>query len=55
MDGLRIYISGQNLLTFTRYNGYDPEMINNDVFVQGCDLATYPPVRSYLMGLQLSF
>jgi TonB-linked SusC/RagA family outer membrane protein len=55
LDMVRVYISGQNLLTLTRYNGYDPEMINNDVFVQGCDLATYPPVRSYLMGLQLSF
>jgi len=55
IDRFRIYVSGQNLITLTKYRGYDPEMINNDVFVQGCDLATYPPVRSYLMGLQLSF
>jgi TonB-linked SusC/RagA family outer membrane protein len=52
---LRIYISGQNLLTFTKYKGYDPEIITYDVFVQGCDLGAYPPVRTYLAGLQLAF
>jgi len=55
MDRLRVYVSGQNLLTFTRYKGYDPEVRAADVFVQGCDLGAYPPVRTFLAGLQLSF
>lgn len=51
----RFYISGQNLLTITDYKGYDPEIINWDVFGQGNDWGGYPPVRSYNVGLQLSF
>lgn len=51
----RVYISGQNLITLTGYKGYDPEIINWDVFGQGNDLGGYPPVRSYNVGLQLSF
>ncbi|MBL7112289.1 MAG: TonB-dependent receptor [Bacteroidales bacterium] len=54
IDRMRIYLSGQNLLTFTKYKGYDPEFTSG-VFVQGVDTGDYPPVRSYLMGIQLSF
>jgi hypothetical protein len=55
IERLRIYISGQNLLTFTNYQGYDPEIISYDVFVQGIDTGGNPPVRTYLAGLQLVF
>lgn len=51
----RVYISGQNLLTVTKYKGYDPEIIVSDVFGQGNDYGSYPPVRSYNVGLQVSF
>ena len=51
----RLYLSGQNLLTYTKYLGYDPEIAGNDVFGLGNDWAGYPPVRTYLIGLQLSF
>jgi len=51
----RLYLSGQNLLTFTKYLGYDPEIAGNDVFGLGNDWAGYPPVRTYMIGLQLSF
>lgn len=51
----RVYLSGQNLFTFTKYLGYDPEIAGNDVFGQGNDWAGYPPVRTYSIGLQLSF
>lgn len=51
----RVYVSGQNLLTFTKYLGYDPEIAGNDVFGLGNDWAGYPPVRTYMIGLQLSF
>jgi len=51
----RIYVSTQNLLTITKYKGYDPEIINWDVFGQGNDFGSYPPVRSYNVGLQVSF
>lgn len=51
----RVYVSGQNLLTFTKYLGYDPEIAGNSVFGQGNDWGGYPPVRTIMLGLQLSF
>ncbi|NJK85521.1 MAG: hypothetical protein HC906_05710 [Bacteroidales bacterium] len=51
----RLYLSGQNLITLTKYLGYDPELSGNDVFGQGNDWGGYPPVRTYMLGLQLSF
>ena len=51
----RLYMSGQNIITLTEYKGYDPEIISWDVFGQGNDTGGYPPVRSYTIGMQLSF
>jgi len=55
LNKLRVYVSCQNLVTFTKYKGYDPELTDHDVFVRGCDIGGYPPVRSFLTGVQLSF
>ncbi|MDL2222092.1 TonB-dependent receptor, partial [Parabacteroides sp. OttesenSCG-928-N08] len=51
----RLYISGQNLLTITKYKGYDPEISYGSVFGQGNDTGGYPPVRTYNIGLQVTF
>lgn len=51
----RIYVSGQNLWTITGYKGYDPELLNSDVFGQGNDTGGYPPVRTFNVGLQVTF
>lgn len=51
----RFYLSGQNLLTITKYKGYDPEVLCTDVFGQGNDYGSYPVVRSFNVGLQVSF
>ena len=48
----RIYVSGENLYTFTKYSGYDPEIGGN---VQGIDKGYYPQARTLLMGLNLQF
>lgn len=49
---MRIYVSGQNLLTFTRYSGMDPEIgLNN----YGIDLGRYPLARIYMAGVQVDF
>lgn len=50
MTSARIYLSGQNLLTFTRYTGFDPEVSSN-----GIDLSTYPVTRTVSAGINLSF
>ncbi|HZV70369.1 MAG TPA: TonB-dependent receptor [Saprospiraceae bacterium] len=57
ISALRIYFTGQNLLTFTNYTGLDPEVNyrGNDNAVIGTDFFTFPQVRSYLLGLNLTF
>ena len=58
IDKLRIYISGQNLLTFTKYPYWDPE-VNADSFdsniAKGNDFYTAPQPRTFLFGINISF
>ena len=49
---LRVYITGENLLTLTKYTGYDPEIGGN---VMGIDKGYYPQARSFMLGLNLQF
>lgn len=48
--GVRVYVQGQNLITFTKYKGFDPEM-----GVNGVEFFRYPNSRSLTFGLDLSF
>ena len=48
----RVYVTGENLLTFTKYTGYDPE-VGGGIF--GIDRGMYPQARSVLGGVQISF
>ena len=58
---MRIYASGQNLLTFTKYTGLDPEIYTSSngqgdgVRAVGIDWGTYPSARIYTLGLNLNF
>jgi len=47
---LRVYVSAQNLLTLTKYTGFDPE-----VGSRGVDLGIYPQPRVFLAGLNIGF
>ncbi|MEO0899727.1 MAG: TonB-dependent receptor [Bacteroidota bacterium] len=49
---LRVYVSGNNLLTFTQYSGFDPEIGGGSY---GVDRGIYPQPRFYLMGINMSF
>ncbi len=49
----RIYLAAQNLLTFTNYSGYDPEIGSNGGF--GFDNVGYPQSRRVTLGIQLGF
>ncbi len=55
--GLRVYCSGQNLLTFTNYSGLDPEVnyLGNENAIIGTDFFTYPQARAYTFGINLTF
>ena len=65
MQALRVYLSIQNVYTFTNYPGLDPEMYNSDNLqgekVQNPDLAsgidwgTYPVPRIYTLGINFNF
>jgi TonB-linked SusC/RagA family outer membrane protein len=53
----RVYVSANNLITFTDYTGYDPEVNTfggNNVRV-GIDNGVYPLAKSFLGGLQVTF
>jgi TonB-dependent starch-binding outer membrane protein SusC len=52
----RIYISGTNLLTFTKYKGSDPEVssFNNNDASAGIDFGNYPTPRIFTLGLEIS-
>jgi len=49
MSRCRVYATVSNLLTFTKYKGYDPEVGS------GIDYGNYPQSRTYLFGINLSF
>jgi len=55
----RVYVSGDNLLLFTPYTGYDPEVFTdatvNGVGTRGIDYLTYPRARTITTGVRLSF
>lgn len=62
---LRIYIASQNLLTFTKYSGLDPEIgstgngsgapIIGDPKLQGIDQGVYPQPRTFMVGINAQF
>ncbi len=57
LQRLRVYGSGQNPFTFTRYSGMDPEIGygGGDAWASGIDLGYYPGSRSYLVGLSIEY
>ncbi|WP_276500225.1 SusC/RagA family TonB-linked outer membrane protein [Terrimonas pollutisoli] len=58
VKNFRIYVSAQNILTFTDYSGYDPEVGNrtpNQSLTNGIDFAVYPQPKAYLLGIQVGF
>ncbi|PSL44877.1 TonB-linked SusC/RagA family outer membrane protein [Chitinophaga niastensis] len=52
---LRIYASAQNILTFTKYSGPDPEIGRTDVLNNGVDRWMYPQNKTLMAGVQLEF
>ncbi len=59
MQNLSIYATAQNLLTFTKYTGFDPEVnaygVNSLGTEFGVDYGTYPQTRQVVFGLNVTF
>jgi TonB-linked SusC/RagA family outer membrane protein len=50
---LRFYISGLNLVTISKYKGYDPDFISDGLFNRGYDYGSFPNPRTIMAGIQL--
>ena len=59
MSRIRFYISGSNLLLFTQYEGYDPDVNSNQekdgVRSLGVDISNYPKARTVMAGVNVTF
>ena len=54
ISSLRLYVSAENLLTLTKYHGYDPEISSGGTSL-GIDYGVYPQPRTFRVGLNLKF
>lgn len=53
---LRLYATGSNLLTWTKYTGFDPEVSTmGSGLTPGVDFGAYPKSRSFVFGINLAF
>lgn len=56
IEQMRVYLSGDNLFTFTKYGGFEPEIGNkNNVFHTGVDQGVYPQARMFTIGANIIF
>ncbi|MFY0598096.1 MAG: TonB-dependent receptor [Cyclobacteriaceae bacterium] len=55
INKLRVYISAQNPITITNYDGFDPEVGNDGLNTRGLDKGTYPISSTYRAGIQFDF
>ncbi|MEX6686355.1 TonB-dependent receptor [Danxiaibacter flavus] len=51
----QISLSAQNLITFTKYQGLDPEFVNTNIFQKGFDNFAFPNLKTYTVSLQFGF
>jgi TonB-dependent starch-binding outer membrane protein SusC len=55
IDRFRVYVQGQNLFTFTKYTGMDPEVSAGGPLSEGVDAQFYPHAKSINFGVNVSF
>jgi len=53
----KVFVSGTNLITWTKYKGYDPEVSANATssLTPGIDFGTVPQYRTYSAGMNITF
>ena len=57
IKNLSVYVTGSNLLTFTNYSGFDPEVnaYGSSAVEVGIDYGTYPQSRTIVFGVNVEF
>ena len=53
VERLRFYVSAENLLTFTKYHGFDPEIASGGTSL-GVDYGVYPQARTWTVGFNIT-
>ena len=53
IDRLRVYVAAENLFTFTKYHGFDPEISSGGTSL-GVDYGVYPQARTWTIGFNVS-
>ncbi len=56
LNALSVFLSGQNLITWTKYSGFDPDVsVNRSAIMPGVDYSSYPISRTLSLGLNITF
>jgi TonB-linked SusC/RagA family outer membrane protein len=57
LQRFQLYATAQNLLTLTKYSGYDPEVnaYGGNAVAQGVDYGTYPQSKTFIFGVNIEF
>jgi hypothetical protein len=55
VDSFRVYVSANNLITLTRYQGFDPDLGSSNALSAGVDYGFYPQAKTFMGGVQLKF
>lgn len=55
LNRVRVYAGAYNLLTITKYTGFDPDLSNTSVFSRGVDRGYYPVSKSFVAGVNVGF
>ena len=52
---IRFYVSGTNLMTWSKYSGYTPEIVSESVLSNGVDQGVFPLAKTYTFGISADF
>ncbi len=55
LDNVNVFVAGNNLLTWTNYSGFDPEVSQTSILKPGNDNGRYPRNRVLSLGVNISF
>ena len=55
ISNLRLFVASENLLTFAKYEGFDPEVGTSGGTSIGIDRGCYPQARTWTFGINLNF
>jgi len=58
VNKFRFFVSGQNLITFTKYSGADPEVgqiSSTNYLSRGVDIGSYPQAKTITGGINIIF